>query len=166
MLRSLQRRTTYKVSFFFGGGVEGSLWILSFGVPSRPNHSSRLLKSTLPGPREGSSILNAHLVVVTAAVQAKVAGVLQRPNKHPNPFDEQGPVLDRFWARNLMRMAQKPVPNCPGRRLRQFGTSFWVQVWPKINRKPAQNQNSDLPMSRYIKISIGLPFELDPPVNC
>jgi hypothetical protein len=54
------------IRFLFGG--EGSLWILGFGVPSRPNASSGPLKSTLPGPREGSSILNIDLVIVTAAV--------------------------------------------------------------------------------------------------
>ena len=35
--------------------------ILGFGVPSMPNPSSGALKSILPGPRERSSILNAHL---------------------------------------------------------------------------------------------------------
>ncbi len=49
---------------------EGSLWILGFGVPSRPNPFSGALKSTLPGPGEGSSILNVHLVVMSAAVSA------------------------------------------------------------------------------------------------
>jgi hypothetical protein len=64
----LQRRPTYKVSFW----GEGALWILGFGVPSRPNPWSGHRKSTLPGPREGSSILNADLVVVTAAARAKL----------------------------------------------------------------------------------------------
>ncbi len=41
------------IRFPFWG--EGSLWILGFGVPSGPNPSSGVLKSTLPGPREGSS---------------------------------------------------------------------------------------------------------------
>ncbi len=54
------------IRFPFGG--EGSLWILGFGVPSKPNPSSGALKSALPGPREGSSILNAHLMVMSAAV--------------------------------------------------------------------------------------------------
>ena len=40
---------------------KGSLRILGFGVPSMPNPSSGALKSILPGPRERSSILNAHL---------------------------------------------------------------------------------------------------------
>ncbi len=53
--------------FLFGG--EGSLWILGLGAPSSPNPSSGHLKSTLPGPREGSSIKNVDLVIVTAAVQ-------------------------------------------------------------------------------------------------
>ncbi len=48
---------------------ESSLWILGSGVPSRPNPSSGALKSTLPGPWEGSSILNVDLVVMSAAVQ-------------------------------------------------------------------------------------------------
>jgi hypothetical protein len=47
---------------------EGSLRILGSGVPLRRNPPSGALNSTLPGPREGSSILNVHLVVVTAAV--------------------------------------------------------------------------------------------------
>ncbi len=47
---------------------EGSLWILGFGVASRPNPASGVLKSTLPEPRDGSSILNVDLVVMTAAV--------------------------------------------------------------------------------------------------
>ena len=38
----------------------------------------------------------------------------QRPGRHPNPFDEKGPVLEWFWDRNLIGMNQKPVPNCPG----------------------------------------------------
>ncbi len=54
------------IRFLFWG--EGSLCVLGFGVPSRPNPSSGAVKSTLPGPREGSSILNAHLVVMSAAV--------------------------------------------------------------------------------------------------
>ena len=54
--------------FHFWG--EGSLRILGFGVPSRPNPSSGALNSTLPGPREGTSILNAHLVVMSAVVPA------------------------------------------------------------------------------------------------
>ncbi len=49
-------------------GRKASLWILGFGVPSRRNPLSGPLKSTLPGPREGSSILNVDLVVVTASV--------------------------------------------------------------------------------------------------
>ncbi len=71
----IQRRTTYKVSFL----GEGPLWIFGFGVPSRPNPSSGALKSTLPVPREGSSILNADLVVVTAAVFHREGCVLSRP---------------------------------------------------------------------------------------
>ncbi len=55
------------IRFPFWGG-EGSLWILGLGVPSRPNPSSGAVKSTLPGPREGSLILNSHLVVMSAAV--------------------------------------------------------------------------------------------------
>ena len=55
--------------FLFWG--ERSLWILGFRVHSRPNPSSGALKSTLPGPREGSSILNVDLVVVSAAVANK-----------------------------------------------------------------------------------------------
>ncbi len=66
----IQRRSTYKVSLSGGG----SLWILGFGVPSRPIPSSGALKSTLPGPREGSSILNVDLVVVTAAVHSFMFG--------------------------------------------------------------------------------------------
>jgi hypothetical protein len=54
------------IRFRFRG--EGSLWILGFKVPSRPNPLSGAVKSALPGPREGSSILNAHLVVMSAAV--------------------------------------------------------------------------------------------------
>ena len=54
------------IRFPFWG--EGSLWILGFGVPSRPNPLSGAVKSVVPGPREGSSILNAHLVVMSAAV--------------------------------------------------------------------------------------------------
>ncbi len=54
------------IRFLFWG--EGSLWILGFGVPSRPNPSSGVAKSTLPVPRERSSILNVDLVVMSAAV--------------------------------------------------------------------------------------------------
>ncbi len=50
---------------FLGGGVPLDL---RFRSPSRPNPWSRAVKSTLPGPREGSSILNAHVVVMSAAV--------------------------------------------------------------------------------------------------
>ncbi len=64
LLCAVQRRPTCKVSFF----REGSLWILSFGVPSRPNPSSGGVNSTLLGPREGSSILNVDRAVVAAAV--------------------------------------------------------------------------------------------------
>ncbi len=59
----LQRRPTYKVSFL-GGGVPLDL---RFRAPLRRNPPSGALKS-IPGPREGSSILNLDLVVVTAAV--------------------------------------------------------------------------------------------------
>jgi hypothetical protein len=59
-------KSTLTRFLFFG---EGSLRILGFGGPSRSNPSSGLLKSTLPGPGEGPSILNAHLVVVTAAAE-------------------------------------------------------------------------------------------------
>ncbi len=59
------------IRFPFGG--EGSLWILGFGAPSTPNPPSRAVKSTLPGPWEGSSILNVDLVVVTAVVGSLVA---------------------------------------------------------------------------------------------
>ena len=47
------------IRFPFWG--EGSLWILGFGVPSRPDPSSEAVKSTLPGSPEESSILNADL---------------------------------------------------------------------------------------------------------
>ncbi len=46
---------------------------LRFRGPLRPNPSSGPLKSTLPGPREGSSMLDVDLVVVTAAVDHVVA---------------------------------------------------------------------------------------------
>jgi hypothetical protein len=54
------------IRFPFWGGRPPC--ILGFGVPSRPNSSSGAPKWTLPGPRKGSSILNAHLVVMSAAV--------------------------------------------------------------------------------------------------
>ncbi len=47
---------------------EGSLRILGSGAPLRRHSQSGSLKSTFPGPREGSSILNVQLVVVAAAV--------------------------------------------------------------------------------------------------
>ena len=46
------------------GTVSLDLW---FRGPLEAKSFVRAPKSTLPGPREGSSILNAHLVVVTAA---------------------------------------------------------------------------------------------------
>ncbi len=52
----------------YSGGPHISFPFLRFGVPSRPNPPSGSLKSTLPGPREGSSIINVDLVVVSAAV--------------------------------------------------------------------------------------------------
>ncbi len=55
------------------GGM-GSFWILGFGVPSRPNPSSGALKSTLPGPREGLSILNADLVAVDVTKPYELIG--------------------------------------------------------------------------------------------
>ena len=45
---------------------KGSLRILGFGVPSMPNPSSGALRSTLPGPRERSGILSAHLALMSA----------------------------------------------------------------------------------------------------
>ncbi len=47
---------------------EVSLRILGSLAPLGWNPQSGALKSTLPGPRKGSSILNADLVVVIAAV--------------------------------------------------------------------------------------------------
>ena len=44
------------------------LRILGFGVPSMPNPSSGALRSTLPGPRERSGILSAHLALMSACV--------------------------------------------------------------------------------------------------
>ena len=68
---------------------EGSLWILGLGVHSRPNPSSGAVKLTLPGPREGSSILNAHLVVMSAAVIKIIIFIWFladfRPNLAPRP---------------------------------------------------------------------------------
>ncbi len=60
----LQRRPTYKVSFFGGGRVPLDL---RCRVPLEAKPFVREL--TPPGPREGSSILNAHLVVMSAAVR-------------------------------------------------------------------------------------------------
>ena len=62
--------------------VEGSLRILGSGAPLMRNPLSGALKSTLPGPREGSSILNVHLVVMSAAVRKGLGGrtYLGRPN--------------------------------------------------------------------------------------
>ncbi len=54
---------------------EGPLLILGSGAPLRRNPLSGDLKWTLPGPREGSSILNTDLVVVTAAVAEQVVRV-------------------------------------------------------------------------------------------
>ncbi len=81
--RPIQRRTTYKVSFL-GGRVPLDL---RFGVPSRPNLSSGALKSALPGPREGSSILNSHLVVMSAAVPSPVWS----PRLFSSEFASRGP---------------------------------------------------------------------------
>ncbi len=62
------------IGFPFLGEV--SPWILGFGVPSKSNPSSGPLKSALPGPREGSMILNVDLVAMTAAVYPWVYRVL------------------------------------------------------------------------------------------
>ncbi len=47
------------------GGVSPDL---RFRGPLKRNSASVAVKSTFPGPREGSSILNVDLVVVTAGV--------------------------------------------------------------------------------------------------
>ena len=51
---------------------------------------------------------------------AQPRSAAQRPDKHPNTFDEQGPVLERFRDQNQIGMNQKPVPNCLDGRLGQF----------------------------------------------
>ncbi len=58
----VQRRPTYKVSF--GGGKAPP--DLRFRGPLEAKSSVWVLKSALSGPREGSSILNVDLAVVTA----------------------------------------------------------------------------------------------------
>ncbi len=99
---TVQRRPTYKVPFL----GDGSLWILGFGVPSKPNHSSGPLKSTLPGPREGSSILNVDLVVVTAAVPVCPisVGLGGEPQTH------------RYWSKPVDfdgNLVSVPLTECP-----------------------------------------------------
>ena len=51
---------------------------------------------------------------------AQPRSAAQRPDKHPNTFDEQGPVLERLRDQNPIGMNQKPVPNFPGGRLGEF----------------------------------------------
>jgi hypothetical protein len=51
---------------------------------------------------------------------AQPRSAAQRPDKHPNTFDEQGPVLERLRDQNPIGMNQKPVPNCLGGRVGQF----------------------------------------------
>jgi hypothetical protein len=63
----VQRRPTYKVSFF-GGRVALDLRLRG---PLEAKSFVRAPKINLPWPREGSSILNVDLVVVTAAVFRK-----------------------------------------------------------------------------------------------
>ncbi len=64
VLAKLQRRTRYKISCFY---TKGPLDLRIPG-PFEANIASGAVKSTLPGPQEGSSILNVDLVVVAAAV--------------------------------------------------------------------------------------------------
>ncbi len=82
--------------FPFGG--EGSLWILGFGASSRPNPSSGALKSTRPGLREGSSILNVDLVVVTAAALGPEPPSRARRRNFLPPEAESGSFLACFGS--------------------------------------------------------------------
>ena len=69
-------------------------------------------------------------------------------HKNPNPFDEEEPVLDRFWAPNLMRMNQQHVTNCPSRRPGQFGTCFlYIPI-----RFRAQNRSKKRPCSSNVLV--------------
>ena len=66
----VQRRTTYKVSFL-GGRVPLDL---RFRGPLEAKSFVRAPKIDPPGAPGGSLILNAHLVVVTAAVRSSFVG--------------------------------------------------------------------------------------------
>ncbi len=123
-----------QIRFFFGG--EGSLWILGFGVPSRPNPSSGALKSTLPGPREGSSILNAHLVVMSAAVP-HLLGVCAMPVVQ-NP-DFAGGRPSKSWFRTT---AQTPVVQPRLRSIAVDQPYRWLSVSPNVSgAERTRNQN-------------------------
>jgi hypothetical protein len=64
----------------------------------------------------------------------------KRPGRHPNPFDEKGPVWDWFWDRNLIGMNQKPVSNCPGLRPGQFRIGCWSIRIRFRSPKPTENR--------------------------
>ena len=54
-------------------------------------------------------------------------GGRQRPDKHPNPFDERGVFLDQFWAGLGPKPSANgatPAPNCPGKHARAVGAGF------------------------------------------
>ncbi len=129
----LIRSRGYKVSRILGRVPPD----LRFRGPLRRNPSSGALKSTLPGHREGSSILNSHLVVMSAAVcrgvhsrvlnsaSGATCGVESwggggggvKPSvlftRTPPGYNSAGPVLLRTNARTCRRLRmvafQKPL---------------------------------------------------------
>ncbi len=66
----VQRRPTNKVPRILGRAPPD----LRFRGPLSRNPQYGALKSSLPGPREGSSILNAHLVVMSGPEPYKFIG--------------------------------------------------------------------------------------------
>jgi hypothetical protein len=118
---ALQRRPAYKVLFV----LEGSLWILGFGVRSRPHPSSGPLKSTLPGPREGSSILEVDFVVVTAAVFYQSDTLLKCPSSPQMLLVVGCPLRSPVTAaRNLIKK---------GRRAALVSRACWAG-WRGVDR--------------------------------
>jgi hypothetical protein len=74
----------------------------------------------------------------------RLAKRANKPNKDtPTPLINKGRFSVGFGLRNLMRMDQQPILNCPGRRPGQFETGFWFIPM----RFRSQNQSQTGPFS-------------------
>jgi hypothetical protein len=80
-------------------------------------------------------------------VAADITRLAKRANKPdkdtPTPLINKGRFSVGFGLRNLMRMDQQPILNCPGRRPGQFETGLWFIPM----RFRSQNQSQTGPFS-------------------